>query len=101
MVLINMMIAIINMAFEEIKENEQKFQSRFQLTAYVKKFCREVVGLEIAQPIRVEYLDDEQVAKLEEEAKDQTEVNSQNFTNKTSKLLEYAPDNWKNNSLTI
>ena len=76
MVLINMMIAIINMAFEEIKENEGKYQSRFKLTEYIKKVTREVVGLDLAKPIDVKFmehqdeddeeeLDDTQVGKLE------------------------------------
>ena len=37
MILINMMMAIINLAFEEIKENRAQYQSKFELTAYVKR----------------------------------------------------------------
>ncbi len=78
LVLINMMIAIINMAFEEIKENEAKFQSKFALTAYIKKFTREVVGLDLARPIKVKYTDPNAPGSDEEEM-DDTQV-SGNWT---------------------
>ena len=37
MILINMMMAIINLAFEEIKENRAQYQSKFELMEYVKR----------------------------------------------------------------
>ena len=70
MVLINMMIAIINMAFEEIKENEAKFQSRFKLVEYIKKVTREVVGFDLAKPIKVKYMAPEEHPSDEEEMDD-------------------------------
>ncbi len=49
MILINMMIAIINIAFEEIKGNRAKFESKFHLKDYVKRRVREVVGVTLAR----------------------------------------------------
>ena len=57
MILINMMIAIINFALEEIKENQDKFESRFKLFAYIKRTCKEVVGVTVAKPVKIEYVD--------------------------------------------
>ena len=51
MILINMMMAIINLAFEEIKANKSDFQSKFDLLNYVKRTTREMVGLNVAEPI--------------------------------------------------
>ncbi len=74
MVLINMMIAIINMAFEEIKLNESKYKSRFALTAYIKRFTREIVGLDLAKPIKVKYLDPNDEPDIDDEEVDDTQV---------------------------
>lgn len=52
MILINMMMAIINMAFEEIKENADQYQNKFELLDYLKRTCREIVGITVARPIR-------------------------------------------------
>ena len=41
MVLINMMMAIINMSFEEVKVDKHKFKSKFQLFEYIKRSARD------------------------------------------------------------
>jgi len=61
MILINMMIAIITMAFEEIKENEEKFQSKFQFVSYLRRRTREVVGTQVAQSIKPVYVNADDV----------------------------------------
>ena len=42
MILINMMMAIINLAFEEIKQNAAAYQNKFELMDYVKRTTRYV-----------------------------------------------------------
>ena len=37
MILINMMMAIINLAFEEIKLNEDKYKNKFELIDYMRR----------------------------------------------------------------
>lgn len=51
MILINMMMAIINLAFEEIKSNAADYQNKFELVDYVKRTTKEMVGTQIAKPI--------------------------------------------------
>ena len=55
MVLINMMMAIINMSFEEVKVDKHKFKSKFQLFEYIKRSTRELYGSTYAKPIVVKY----------------------------------------------
>lgn len=92
MILINMMMAIINLAFEEINENADKFQSKFNLLEYIKRSCREIVGLSVAKPIKPIYSDKnslgEELDSSDEEERDKTEKTSQEFTSKTDALLE-------------
>ncbi len=57
MILINMMMAIINLAFEEIKSNKSDFQNKFELVDYVKRSTREMIGLDVAEPIVPVYKD--------------------------------------------
>ena len=51
LILINMMMAIINLAFEEIKSNAADYQNKFELMDYVKRTTKEMVGTQIAKPI--------------------------------------------------
>ena len=44
MVLINMMMAIINMAFEEIKAQKNTYKSKFDIMAYIKRSGNELSG---------------------------------------------------------
>ena len=57
MILINMMMAIINLAFEEIKSNKSDFQNKFELVDYVKRTTKEMIGFRIAEPIVPVYVD--------------------------------------------
>lgn len=73
MILINMMIAIINFALEDIKENAENYTSQFQLVTYIKRYCREVVGLQLARRTKAVYLDKDDDPNLDtsdEEADD-------------------------------
>jgi hypothetical protein len=46
MILINMMMAIINIAFEEIKAMEAQFESKFEIVDYMKRRMKHLVGTE-------------------------------------------------------
>ena len=91
MILINMMMAIINLAFEEIKSNESDYQNRFELVDYIKRTIQEMIGIQLAQPIVPVYLDESEQAllEMEEEEQDPTEEVSKDFTAKTDQLLKY------------
>ena len=45
MILINMMMAIINMAFEDIKSQTDRFKNKFEIIEYIKRSCRELTGV--------------------------------------------------------
>lgn len=45
MILINMMMAIINMAFEEIKSQSEAYKNKFEIMEYIKRSTRELTGL--------------------------------------------------------
>ena len=45
MILINMMMAIINMAFEDIKSQTDKFKNKFEIMEYIKRSCKELSGV--------------------------------------------------------
>ena len=94
MILINMMMAIINLAFEEIKSNKSDFQNKFELVDYVKRTTKEMIGVNVAEPIVPIYSD--QAGNNQSEQDDQdldeasgTEKVSQEFTQKTDLLLDY------------
>ena len=44
MILINMMMAIINMAFEDIKKQTDAFKNKFEIMEYIKRSCKELSG---------------------------------------------------------
>ena len=50
-------MAIINLAFEEIKSNKSDFQNKFELVDYVKRTTKEMIGTRIAEPIVPVYSD--------------------------------------------
>ena len=56
MILINMMMAIINLSFEEIKNNNEQYKNKFELFDYVKRSAKEMVGVLVADPIVPVYL---------------------------------------------
>ena len=45
MILINMMMAIINMAFEEIKSQSEAYKNKFEIMEYIKRSTRELTGV--------------------------------------------------------
>jgi hypothetical protein len=67
MILINMMMAIINLSFEEIKANASQYVSKFALVDYAKRSGREMIGLEVAEPIVPIY-------QSENQSEDQSDV---------------------------
>ena len=85
-------MAIINLAFEEIKSNKSDFQNKFELVDYVKRTTKEMVGVNIAEPIVPIYVDKQNEENDTDQDVDQatgTERVSQEFTEKTDLLLEY------------
>lgn len=44
MILINMMMAIINMAFEETKNAKEGFNNKFEIIDYIKRSVKELTG---------------------------------------------------------
>ena len=56
LILINMMMAIINLAFEEIKENKDQYKNKFELLEYIKRSAKEMIGITVAEPIVPVYL---------------------------------------------
>ena len=45
MILINMMMAIINMAFEDIKSQAEAYQNKFEIIEYIKRSTKELTGV--------------------------------------------------------
>ena len=46
MILINMMMAIINMAFEDIKSQSEAYKNKFEIIQYIKRSIRELTGVQ-------------------------------------------------------
>ena len=46
MILINMMMSIINGAFEDIKAQKEAYQAKFDIMAYIRRSTRQLSGLE-------------------------------------------------------
>jgi hypothetical protein len=46
MILINMMMAIINLAFEEINAQGDTYQNKFDIVSYIKRSVRELTGVQ-------------------------------------------------------
>ena len=46
MILINMMMAIINMAFEDIKNAKEGYENKFEIMDYIKRSVRELTGVQ-------------------------------------------------------
>ena len=91
MILINMMMAIINLAFEEIKANASDYQNKFELVDYVKRTAREMIGTSVAKPIVPIYADGSGQSGIEagQDETNQTEKISSDLTEKTDLLLSY------------
>ena len=94
MILINMMMAIINLAFEEVKR--RSYENRFELMDYVTRTGKEMIGSKIAQPIKPKYKkkSDKVVPRKEQTAQDVTEKVSSEFSAKTNLLLKYVEETY-------
>ena len=83
-------MAIINLAFEEIKANAADYQSKFALVDYVKRTTKEMIGTKIAEPIVPKYANPNEVKEeIAQDPENVTEKVSQEFTQKTDLLLDY------------
>ena len=94
MILINMMMAIINLSFEEIKTQKDAFQNKFELMDYIKRSIREMVGITLAEPIVPIYKDnaskkDQRLSAENSEELMDTELISEDFSLKTNLLFQY------------
>lgn len=81
-----MMMAIINLAFEDVKKKSAEFQTKYQPTAYLKRTAKEMVGIKLAKKIRPIYRKPNEKVEFEEPP---LEI-SEDFSDKTNKLLEYV-----------
>ena len=101
MILINMMMAIINLAYEEIKSNKSDYVNKFELVDYVKRTGREMIGLNLAEPIQPKYKDPKNQEDLEEEEDEteKTERISSDFSEKTNLLLDYIEGTYLNGNM--
>ncbi|XP_059084074.1 uncharacterized protein LOC131881274 [Tigriopus californicus] len=100
MILINMMMAIINLSFEEIKENEDQYRNKFELIDYIKRTTREMIGVQVAKPIVPIYADGSQDMDDDgddsDNERDATGRTSKEFSQKTDKLLDYIEKTYLN-----
>ena len=101
MILINMMMAIINLAYEEIKSNKSGYVNKFELVDYVKRTGREMVGLNLAEPIQPKYKDpnNQEESEDEEDETEKTERISSDFSEKTNLLLDYIEGTYLNGNM--
>ena len=108
MILINMMMAIINMAFEEIKSQSEAYKNKFEIMEYIKRSTRELTGLRWIIILHFENLAFllhraavRELPKYKKETGDDNDENggqeddgekkplSDEFSEKTNQLLDY------------
>ena len=89
MILINMMMAIINSAFEEIKASASDFKNKFELVEYVTRTGKEMIGIQLADPIITDYSKDYSKDGDLDENHDKKEQTCDDFSDKTDKLFDY------------
>ena len=99
MILINMMMAIINLAYEEIKSNKAAYVNKFELLEYIKRTGNEMIGLKLADPIRPKYQDPNEPKMLKEDATEKTHRVASEFSNKTNQLLDYIEGTYLNGNM--
>ena len=97
MILINMMMAIINLSFEEIKSNQSEYTNKFELLEYVKRSGKEMLGVQLAKPIKPVYHANDAANYLNQE--EETEAEKMNkfcddFSQKTNLLLQYLENTY-------
>ena len=97
LILINMMMAIINLAFEEIKENADQYKNKFELMEYIKRSAKEMIGITVAEPIVPVYMSPEAARRWRRQQAASEAGNedvgagevSTDFSQKTDALLDY------------
>ena len=94
MILINMMMAIINMAFEDIKAQGDTFKNKFEIMEYVKRSTRELSGVRMAVRDLPRYKNAKDGSEEEDQAydasqKEEEKTVSGEFSEKTNQLLDY------------
>ena len=100
MILINMMMAIINMAFEDIKAQGDSFKNKFEIIEYIKRSTKELSGVRMAKrelPVYKGNKDVEDMAGEEggKEGGDGDEKTlSGEFSDKTNQLLDYIEETY-------
>ena len=88
-----MMMAIINLAFEEIKENKDQYKNKFELIEYIKRSVKEMIGITVAEPIVPIYLSKEEARKHKRQQGLGNESGggevADDFSEKADALLDY------------
>ena len=98
MILINMMMAIINMAFEDIKAQGDSFKNKFEIMEYVKRSTKELTGVRMALRDMPRYKDKgadgpEKEGDDEGEKAEEKTVSGE-FSEKTNQLLDYIENKY-------
>ena len=98
MVLINMMMAIINMAFEDIKAQGDSFKNKFEIIEYIKRSTKELSGVGMAKRELPVYKGDKDGEDLTVEGKEggdgDEKTLSGEFSEKTNQLLDYIEETY-------
>ena len=98
MILINMMMAIINMAFEDIKAQGDSFKNKFEIMEYIKRSTKEISGVQMAKRDLPVYKGDKDGSNDTEEGeegiKEDEKTLSVEFSDKTNQLLDYIEDTY-------
>ena len=98
MILINMMMAIINMAFEDIKAQGDSFKNKFEIIEYIKRSTKELSGIQMARRELPVYKGDKDVEDMTEEGKEGGNADektlSGEFSDKTNQLLDYIEETY-------
>ena len=98
MILINMMMAIINMAFEDIKAQGDSFKNKFEIIEYIKRSTKELSGVQMAKRELPVYKGNKDVEGVVEERKEEgngeEKTLSGEFSDKTNQLLDYIEDTY-------
>ena len=98
MILINMMMAIINMAFEDIKAQGDSFKNKFEIIEYIKRSTKELSGVGMAKRELPVYKGDKDGEDLTAEGKEggdgDEKTLSGEFSEKTNQLLDYIEETY-------
>ena len=98
MILINMMMAIINMAFEDIKAQGDSFKNKFEIIEYIKRSTKELSGVGMAKRELPVYKGDKDGEDMTVEGKEggdgHEKTLSGEFSEKTNQLLDYIEETY-------